>query len=97
MAVDCNGRMRPVFLALCSSAGEVGDDQAAAKEHDGAVEENFQTLIVAQMESGYGDVPEESEHGAAKQYNDTGDIFRSCPPVAGLIIVRTHRLRPSEK
>ena len=26
-----------------------------------------------------------------------GGIFRSCAPVAGLIIVRTHRLRPSEK
>jgi hypothetical protein len=75
----------------------VGDDQAATEEQDGAVEENFETLIVAQVESGYGDVPKESEHGAAKQYNDTRDILRSCPPVTRLIIVSAHRLRPSEK
>jgi hypothetical protein len=49
------------------------------------------------MQAGYSDIPEKSEHGTAKQNNDTGDIFRSCPPVAGLIIVRTHRLMPTEK
>jgi len=38
--------MRPILLKLAFSTGEVSDDQAAAKEHDGAVEEDFQALIV---------------------------------------------------
>jgi hypothetical protein len=49
--------MRPVLLALPSSASKVGYDQASAKEQNGAVEEDFQALIVAQMETGYGDIP----------------------------------------
>jgi hypothetical protein len=49
------------------------------------------------MEAGDGDIPEKSEHGAANENYDTGSIFRPCAPVAGLIIIRTHRLRPSEK
>jgi hypothetical protein len=49
------------------------------------------------MQAGDGDIPEKSEYGAAKQNNNTGDIFRSCPPVSGLVIIRTHRLLPSEK
>jgi hypothetical protein len=89
--------MRPVLLALPSSISKVGDDQASAKKQNDAVEEYFQALIVAQMETGYGDIPEKSEHRAAKENNDTGDIFRSCSPVSGLVIVRTHRLMPTEK
>jgi hypothetical protein len=49
------------------------------------------------MEAGDGDIPEKSEHGAANENHDTGSIFRACAPVAGLVIIRTHRLRPSEK
>jgi hypothetical protein len=49
------------------------------------------------MEAGDGDIPEKSEHGAANENYDTGSIFRSCPPVSGLVIIRTHRLPPSEK
>jgi hypothetical protein len=75
----------------------VGNNQASAKEHDGAVEKNLQALFVAQMKAGDGDIPEKSEHGAANENYDTGSIFRSCPPVSGLVIIRTHRLPPSEK
>jgi hypothetical protein len=89
--------MRPVLLALCPSANEVGNNQASAKEHDGAVEKDLQAFVIAQMEAGDGDIPEKSEHGAANENHDTGGIFRSCAPVAGLVIIRTHRLRPSEK
>jgi hypothetical protein len=49
------------------------------------------------MEAGDGDIPEKSEHGADNENYDTGSIFRPCASVSGLIIVRTHRLRPSEK
>jgi hypothetical protein len=89
--------MRPVFFSLLSSPCEMSYEQASAKEHDGAIKEDFQALIVAQMQAGYSDIPEKSEHGAAKQNNDTGNIFRSCSPVSGLVIVSTHWLRPSEK
>jgi hypothetical protein len=89
--------MGPVFLALPSSTCEMSDQQTSAKEYDGAIKEDFETLIVAQMEAGYRDIPEQAKHSAAKQYDDAGEIFRPCAPVAGLIVVRTHRLRPSEK
>jgi hypothetical protein len=49
------------------------------------------------MKAGGGYIPEKSEHGAANENYDTGSIFRSCPPVSGLVIIRTHRLLPSEK
>jgi hypothetical protein len=73
--------MRPVLLALCSSANEVGNNQASAKEHDGAVEEDFQALVVAQMQAGDSDIPEKSEHGAANENYDTGEhlpVLSAC-------------------
>ncbi len=92
-----NRGMRPILLALCPSANEVGNNQASAKEHDGAVEKDLQALVVAQMEAGDSDIPEESEHRTANENYDTGSIFRSCASVSGLVIIRTHRLLPSEK
>jgi hypothetical protein len=41
-------------------------DEAAAKEHDGAVQEDFEALGVAQMEARHGDVPAESNGGAGE-------------------------------
>jgi hypothetical protein len=38
--------MRPVFFSLLSSPCEMSYEQASAKEHDGAIEEDFQALVV---------------------------------------------------
>jgi hypothetical protein len=89
--------MRPVLLTIAFSAGKVSDYQAAAEEHDCTVKEDFQALIVAKMEAGDGDIPEETEDGATQKHNETGKIFGTSAPVSGLVIVRTHKLRPSEK
>ena len=43
---DCDGRMRPVFFSLLSSPCEMSYEQASAKEHDGAIKEDFQALVV---------------------------------------------------
>jgi hypothetical protein len=61
------------------AANEVRNNEASAKEHDGAVEEDLQALVIAQMEARHGDVPAESNGTAQRIENkDTGDIFRSC-------------------
>src|SRR5208337_3935521 len=49
----------PVFLSLPPAANQLCNDEAAAKEQDGAVEEDFQALVIAQMEARHSDIPAE--------------------------------------
>src|ERR1700691_124144 len=48
---NLDGGARPVFLSLFPASNQLRHDEAGAKEHDGAVEEDFQTLVIAQMEA----------------------------------------------
>jgi hypothetical protein len=56
----------PVFLSLPPAANQLCNDEAAAKEQDGAIQEDFQTLRIAQMDARHGDVPAESNGGASE-------------------------------
>jgi hypothetical protein len=58
--------VRPVFLSLLPAANQLRNDEAAAKEQDGAVQEDFEALVIAQMEARHGDVPAESNGGAGE-------------------------------
>jgi hypothetical protein len=42
------------------------DDEAATEEQDGAIEEDFEALSIAQMEARHSDVPAESNGSARK-------------------------------
>jgi hypothetical protein len=56
---DCG--VRPVLLSLLPAANQLRNNEAAAKEQDGARQEDFKALVIAQMEARHGDIPAESE------------------------------------
>jgi hypothetical protein len=92
-----DGGARPVFLSLFPASNQLRHDESAAKEHDGAVEEDFQALVIAQMEARHSDIPAESHGSAPEQHKDAGNILRSSLAQSGLIVVRAHQRPPMEK
>jgi len=58
--------VRPVFFSLRPASNQLRNDEAAAEEQDGAIEEDFEALGIAQMEARHGDVPAESNGGAGE-------------------------------
>jgi hypothetical protein len=58
--------VRPVFFSLLPASNQLRNDEASTKEQDGTVEEDFQALVIAQMEARHGDVPAEPNGGAGE-------------------------------
>src|SRR5271166_1631749 len=54
---DQYGGMGPVLFSPFSSTNELRNDDAAAEEQDGHVQEDLQTLGVAQVKARHGNVP----------------------------------------
>ena len=63
---DHDGGVRPVLFSLLPATNQLRRDEAAAKEQDGAVEEDFEALGIAQMETRQGDVLAESNGGTSE-------------------------------
>jgi hypothetical protein len=93
--MDC--RVRPAFRAPLPAANQLRNNETAAEEQDGAIEEDFEALRITQMKARYGDVPAESNGSASEKNEDAGDILRSPLAPSRLIVVRAHQRPPMEK
>jgi hypothetical protein len=58
--------VRPALLAPLPAANQLRNNETAAEEQDGAIQEDFKALGVVQMESRHGDVPAEPNGGAGE-------------------------------